>query len=36
MTKDARSGKTLPFTSVGNVTLKRFDEPVTLYEVTGA
>ncbi len=27
-------GKTFEFTSVGEATLKGFDEPVTLYEVT--
>jgi class 3 adenylate cyclase len=27
------SGKTFEFTSVGDATLKGFDEPVTLYEV---
>ena len=29
------AGKTFAFTSVGEATLKGFDEPVTLFEVTG-
>ncbi len=31
---DLCEGKTFQFTSVGDVTLKGFDEPVALYEVT--
>ncbi len=30
---DLCEGKTFQFTSIGDVTLKRFEEPVALYEV---